>query len=325
MEKLDKKDHQILFELDRNSRIPINKLAKKTRLSRDVVTYRIKQLEKKGVIKNYITILDFTKLGYRVTRLYLKLKNTTPEIEDQIVKYFVSQKNNLTVYKSDGKYDYAIGLFVRDLREYQKIYERFLSKFRTYVYSTNFSMFLDYVHFHRNYFVEKEKQDYEEVSTGSFVEYGYDKKDLQLLDLIKENSRISLVDLATKLKMTATGIKNKLKNLEKNGVIVAYKLLIDLDKIGYEYFKIDLTLEDINIIPELRDYIKTNPNIVYRNITVGGSDFEFDCEFKNQKDFYNMIDEIKSMFPKKIRDYFYIKINKIFRYSYFPEELIEPH
>ena len=49
MYKLDQKDRQILFELDCDSRQSINNLAKKTRLSRDVVSYRIKQLEKENL------------------------------------------------------------------------------------------------------------------------------------------------------------------------------------------------------------------------------------------------------------------------------------
>ena len=86
MYKLDKKDYKILFELDRNSRQSINDLAKRTALSRDIISYRIKQLEKGGIIQKYITIIDFTKFGLQAIRLYLKLQNITPEIEQRIVR-----------------------------------------------------------------------------------------------------------------------------------------------------------------------------------------------------------------------------------------------
>lgn len=321
MYKLDQKDRQIIFELDRNSRLPINQLAKKTKLSRDVVAYRMKQLEKEQVIQKYITIIDFSKFRYNMIRLYLKLQNTTPEIETQIVEFFVRQKNTLTVYKIDGEYDLAIGFLVNDIHSYQQTYEQFLTKFRTYISRKNFSLFLDYIHYPRNYLVDKKNQDVTNISTGSFVPYQYDPKDIELLDIIKENSRITLLELAKKMKMTASGVKYKLRNLEKNKVIVAYKLLLDTAKLGYQYFKVDLELEDINIIPSLKQFILQHPNIIYRNITVGGSDFEFDCELRSQEDFYKLIDEIKSLFPQKIRNYFYYKAIKIYKYSYFPENL----
>ena len=57
--KLDKKDQQLIFELDQNSRQSINSIAKKTKLSRDVVNYRIKQLEKKKIINGYFALIDY--------------------------------------------------------------------------------------------------------------------------------------------------------------------------------------------------------------------------------------------------------------------------
>lgn len=88
---------------------------------------------------------------------------------------------------------------------------------------------------------------------------------------------------------------------------------------GYEYYKVDLELEDISIIPSLKQFIRQHPNIIYQNITVGGSDFEFDCELQTQEEFYKLMDEIKKSFPEKIRHYFYYKAIKIYKYSYFPD------
>jgi len=321
MFKLDKKDHQILFELDRDSRQSISKLAKKTRLSRDVVNYRIKQLEKEGIIQKYITIVDFTKFFNYITRLYLKLQNTTPEIEQQMVDFFINKKNNLTVFKIDGKYDLAVGFLVKNLSNYYKIEEEFFLKFKSYVTERNFAIFLDFIHYPRNYLVEAKQRNYSAVSTGSFSLYNADEKDLQLLKLIKEDARASLLELAKKMKMTAAGVKYKLHNLEKNKVIVAYKLLINSSKIGYTYFKVDLDLEDLNIIPSLNQFILQHPNILYRDVAVGGSDFEFDGEFSSQEEFYNFMDQLKASFPGKIRHYWYYKALKIYRFSYFPEEI----
>ncbi|MBT3814554.1 Lrp/AsnC family transcriptional regulator [Candidatus Woesearchaeota archaeon] len=321
--KLDKKDLQILFELDQNSRQSINSIAKKTKLSRDVVNYRIKQLEKNKIISGYFALIDFNKLGYQAIRLYLELKNTTTELDEEIVAYFLKEKDVFTIYRTDGKFDLALGFLVKDLNVYQKVYENFLKKYRHYVINSGFSILTKYHHYNRNYLVEKKKYSDSVLSTGSVQEYSVDEKDLQLLQEISENARITLLELAKKLKMTATGVKYKLRNLEKNKVIVAYKLLIDQKKLGYEYYKVDLELEDINIIPSLNQFIIQHPNVIYQDIAVGGSDFEFDCELKSQEDFYKLINEIKSLFPGKIRSYFYYKALKIYKYSYFPESLLQ--
>ncbi len=316
--KLDHKDRKILFELDRDSRQSINDLAKKTRLSRDVVTYRMKRLENAGVIQNYITIIDYSKFVHHIIRLYLKLQNTTTAIEEEIAQFFVQQDTTLTVYKTDGHFDLAVGFLIKDLHSYYTMYQQFLHQFRKYITEAQFSIFLDYIHFHRNYLADVKHQDYAAISTGSFVPYDADEADLQLLNLIKENSRITLLELAQHLKMTAAGVKYKLRNLEKQKVIVAYKLLLDATKLGYRYYKIDLLLEDTSIIPALNEYITRHPNILYRDIVIGGSDFEFDGEFKSEEEFYRFMDELKRVFPKKIRHYFYYRALKMYKYSYLP-------
>src|SRR3989344_1411158 len=322
MYKLDKKDQLLLFELDRNSRQSINDLAKRTHLSRDVVAYRMKQLERQGVIRGYITLIDFTKLGYQGIRLYLKLQNTTREIEEKIIQEFLKEKNIITAYRTDGKYDLAIGFLVKDLREYQRTYEAILQKYRRYIIERHFSVFLDFIQYTRNYLVEKKLRDYTVCSTGSFKQYDYDAKDLELLQEIATNSRITLLELARRLGMTPAGVKYKLRLLEKQKVIVAYKSIIDYHQLGYEYYKVDMDVEDLAIISGLNQYIIHHPNILYRDVTVGGSDFEFDCEFKSQDDFYKMINEMKLLFPGKIRSYFYYKALKVYKYSYFPEGMV---
>jgi len=323
MYKLDKKDSHLLFELDRNSRQSIHELAKRTHLSRDVVSYRMKQLEKKEVIKGYITLIDFTKLGYQGIRVYLKLQNTTREIEEKIIQEFLKEKNIITAYRTDGRYDLAIGFLVKDLREYQRTYEAILQKYRRYIIERHFSVFLDFIQYTRNYLVEKKLRDYTVCSTGSFKAYDYDAKDLELLREIAVDSRITLLELARRLGMTPAGVKYKLRLLEKQKVIVAYKSIIDYHQLGYEYYKVDMEVEDLAIIEGLNQYIIHHPNILYRDVTVGGSDFEFDCEFRSQDDFYKMINEMKLLFPGKIRSYYYYKGLKIYKYAYFPEGMVE--
>lgn len=51
MLKLNLKDRKILSILDMNARTPLSQIAKQVGLSREVVHYRIQQLEKKGAIE----------------------------------------------------------------------------------------------------------------------------------------------------------------------------------------------------------------------------------------------------------------------------------
>lgn len=64
MKALDKKDIELLISLSRDSRRKLEALGKVLHLSPGAVAYRMKKLEKKGIIKGYTTELDYSSLGF---------------------------------------------------------------------------------------------------------------------------------------------------------------------------------------------------------------------------------------------------------------------
>jgi len=208
----------------------------------------------------------------------------------------------------------------KDLREGQKIIEEVINPYRKKIVESNTTIFNDFMQFPRYYLHDEKKKII--WSTSSFKPYNFDYDDLRILDKIAENARKSIVAIAQELSIPATTAAYRIKQLEKQGVIVAYRALIDFQKLDMTYYKIDLTLEDINIIPALQEFCMQHPNIIYRDVTVGGSDFEFDAELPNQETFYQMIEEIKKTFPDIVRSFHYYKAIKIYKYSYFPKKLL---
>ena len=61
---MDKIDKKILNELIVNSRIQLSKLGKNVRLSRENVYYRIQNMIKKKIIKDFVTFIDYKAIGF---------------------------------------------------------------------------------------------------------------------------------------------------------------------------------------------------------------------------------------------------------------------
>ena len=59
------------------------------------------------------------------------------------------------------------------------------------------------------------------------------KKDITLLNELQKNCRQSLKKLARKLGMSITTVHDRMKKLEKEGVIKGYKAILDPEKIEY--------------------------------------------------------------------------------------------
>ena len=60
---VDSIDIQILRKLQKNARLTVKELAAKVSLSTTPVFERVKRLEKEGVIRRYIAVLDSEKLN----------------------------------------------------------------------------------------------------------------------------------------------------------------------------------------------------------------------------------------------------------------------
>jgi len=61
-----------------------------------------------------------------------------------------------------------------------------------------------------------------------------DKKDLEIIKILQENSRIPYMEIARKLRVSESTIRKRVKDLEEEGVIKNYTVLIDPSKIGYD-------------------------------------------------------------------------------------------
>jgi len=128
--KLDSKDKKILEQLQRNARQSIAEIAKKTKLPRDVVVYRIKKLEENKVIRQHHSFLDHNKLGYPLyVYVLFSLYNISNEKEKSFINYLKNHKQIIYVAKNSGKYDFTIGVCAKDYKEFDNIIREIRQKF----------------------------------------------------------------------------------------------------------------------------------------------------------------------------------------------------
>lgn len=60
---------------------------------------------------------------------------------------------------------------------------------------------------------------------------GLDKVDLQILSVLQRNARITLKELAAKVKLSATPVFERWKKLDSMGVITRYVAIVDAEKV----------------------------------------------------------------------------------------------
>lgn len=320
MVKLDKKDWKILYELDTNSRQPYNEIAKKVSLSKDSVVYRIKNLQKEGVINQFHTITDVGKLGFISFRLYLKLQNCTPEKEKEIIDYFKNQKIVTWLVSIDGEYDIGMWILAKTVREMNGLWKEFLEKYINFIDKRWLTIFTKVSYFPRVYLLDKKQNFDEYVFITEPVEPDIDEKDIGILKLMAPDSRISILDISKKLSLAPKTISLRIKELKKKKVIIGYRTLFDLEKLGYQYFKLHFNLHNSTSEKEkkFRTYVKQHPNVVYDNEVLGGDDFEIEVQVKTAGELRKIIDDIKKQFSGVIKNYKHMQFYKEHKFLFFP-------
>ena len=83
--KLNYKDQRLLELLDTNSRSTLVFLAEKLNLSKQAIRIKLKGFIQRGIILNYVSIINFFKLGYNNMHLYLMLQGIDKETYNAMV------------------------------------------------------------------------------------------------------------------------------------------------------------------------------------------------------------------------------------------------
>jgi DNA-binding Lrp family transcriptional regulator len=127
--KLDKTDTTILKAIATNARIPIIDLAKKTKLTRDIINYRLKKLTSEGIINQYRCYLNLQNLNINHYKIILRTKNLNQESEDQIKEYISKHKKATQFLKLIGSWDLEIEFETENEDELYTILQDLRNKF----------------------------------------------------------------------------------------------------------------------------------------------------------------------------------------------------
>ena len=297
--KLDKADCIIIADLDKNCRIPINKLAKLSRKSRQSVEYRIKRLVEHGIITSFNVAINPHRIGYRLYKLYLQLRNI-PESKEKLFKYLRTSGEVYWMGECDGVWDLIFGVYAKSDYQFYDMKNELISTFGSVIVNCTWDALLDVKQYPKMYFTDKIEKP---------TLFGGDSMNPALIDLdhailgeIVNNARIPLTDLAVKVHSNPTRVANRLKLMKDAGVIIQYRIGVDLGKLGLEMYKAIIHLDRYNKDDEkkLLEFISNIPNVQYfiRNL------WNIEAEFvvSNYHEYYAIMDKIKKEFPYVIKN-----------------------
>src|SRR3989338_98884 len=297
--ELDAKDKRILFELDNDATIGLKDLAKKLRASKEVVAYRIRQLEEKGIISRYMAISHATKLGLTYYKLFIKYSHIIEEKKKEVRDFIMREKGLAWLASTEGSFDLVISIKFHSVFEFEGFKDELCMRFDSIFQRTFFDVMTYGEGYPRQYILGKSNPARKVfVFVDAVDAERVDREDLAIIQAISKNSRASSMEIAKATGLTDRIVRYRRAQLEKRGLIVGYKIAINYRKLNYFFFKCLIKFQSANAkrLNDLKLYARQHPCAVHWLKVMGEWDLELEIEAPSIEEFYHISNEIREKF-----------------------------
>ena len=126
---IDEKDLAILKLLQQNARITVKEISQQIHLSTTPVHERIKRMEEAGVIKQYATLLDHSKVKKGLMVIcYVSLRQHNKTAGTKFIKMIQSMPEVVECYNISGEFDFMLKVMTENMDAYYDFHVNKLSQ-----------------------------------------------------------------------------------------------------------------------------------------------------------------------------------------------------
>jgi Lrp/AsnC family leucine-responsive transcriptional regulator len=123
-----------------------------------------------------------------------------------------------------------------------------------------------------------------------------DKVDIQILDCLKNNSRENASVIGSKINMSVSAVIERIKKLEKSGIIKQYSVILNSKKMGMDVLAfIWVGMEHPKFNNDFMDFVRGHSRIVECHYITGDFDYLLKVNTDSTQSLEKILNEIKSV------------------------------
>jgi DNA-binding Lrp family transcriptional regulator len=317
--ELDLIDRKIIYELDLNARKSYAQVARKLKINRNVVVYRVNELKKRGIIKGAYLEINNQLLGYHNIRLFIKFSNATFAEIDNFAQSLAKDKRVMWLSSVLGKWDLDIVYMVRTISEFDDLFKKIMDENNSIIDRTHISILANVKNYPKDYLLKTRMLDRKPTT---YIKIGSDELEVSELDrkictTLSDNADMTLSLLAAKLGVSMITAKEHMRFLEKKRVISGYRLFLDTEKMGLRYYKVHISLKRYapKDAKSIEQWIFMKDYAIYNNRYLNGEDLEVELHLEKEAQLIEFQKELLAKYGQFIKDLFVIEFysTKVFR------------
>ncbi len=292
--KLDKIDQKIICELVENCRRPISQIAQKVHLSRASVEYRLNQLEEKGLITGYRTVINISLLGYRKYHLFLSFQHSREEREFLLRAEKSDFVNSIITYR--GNFTVEIAIAAKTDEEFQQNFNSLLTDIKL-----DREVLLIVLETVKSSALPSQQLIFKKQNVKKYLS---DKEDVKLLHLLAENAKMTTIELAHKSGLSRDSVSYRIKKLVDSNYIIQFLPAFNYPCLGLEMHTMVLKVNHHNDLwRRLESFLKDSPETIWIAKTIGPFDYIVYLLTKDHEQFHSFFDKVREQFGEAVSSY----------------------
>jgi len=150
-----------------------------------------------------------------------------------------------------------------------------------------------------------------------------DRTDRKILEILQREGRISITELADRVSLSATPCSERVKRLEREGVITGYHARINpvaLGKTLLVFLEIRLSAKSGDVFDKVKQELMYVPEVMECHLVSGDFDYLVKARLSEMNEYRRLLGEILKRLPASAESHSYVVMEEIKESLYLPTD-----
>lgn len=320
--KYDAKDRKLLEVFTDNADMPLKQLAKHVGLSRETTAYRIKRLQRTGIISSIVAKIDMTRFYSNAYAFFMRFGKVDEQYMGKAVAFF--QQNPYVMWSGtlSGNYDLGVSFLTRSPEDLAVFFKGVDGMFGKNIHYDLYPYEKEYKNTYRGIFTTKQGSPEALMNAFSQKQIKLDEKDNIILYELSKNAEMTNKQLAKLTKLTPEAVRLRIQQYKKTGIIKGYRAVVDINKVGYQMYYIFMYVDNLSASEQkFQMFIENAPEVYYCSKIIGRYNVQASVWAKSPYHFQTFLRTLRNTFD--ISEFGSQLIFSDNQHTYFPKAAIQ--
>jgi len=141
-----------------------------------------------------------------------------------------------------------------------------------------------------------------------------DRTDRLILDILQREGRLPISELATRVNLSATPCAERVKRLEREGVIMGYYARVDparVDKTLLVFLEIKLSAKSGEVFDKVRRDLAQVPEVLECHLVSGEFDYLVKARLKEMSAYRRLLGDLLRRLPSSASSHSYVVMEEV--------------